>query len=328
MSNKNRRNRNNNNGPRREEVFADAELFATCSFKKFYKKNKKHSGWDSKKEAKKEFFDLLMEKFPTVVYWMLREGFKREPSIKQTADGILEKFADQDFIKRLTKKVSKGEEYRNIEFLPIFLREVIIRKSAENAKLKSEGKVDELQKLNPYTDLIDVLVGKKIKKLTKAGVNEDIARNVRMVIPCDNAMKYSTSWRLAAFFDVLYDASRTMEIPFDTIVKQVIPRDNWIDLIVIALLEKKERYGSLNESQKKFYVDVTNWVFKTMENMEKQDIDDILRIYVNGRRNDEKRGKDCNRRYSLSTLGEAEYKHIVACIKAMIMKDPSIEKYM
>lgn len=327
MSNKNKGNRNNN-APRREEVFSDAEIFATCSFKKFYKKNKKHSDWDSKKEAKKEYFELLMEKFPTVIYWMLREGFKRDPKIKEIADGILNKFEDQDFVKRLTKKVRKGEDYRNMEFLPIFMREVIIRVNAKNVKLKSEGKANEMTNLDPYFDLVDELTGKKIKKLEKAGVPFAIARNVRMVIPCDNAMKYSTSWRIAAFFDVLYDASKTMEIPFDTIVKQVIPRDNYIDLIVIALLEKKERYGTLTESQKKFYVDVTNWVFKTMENMENQDINDILRIYVNGRRNDEKRGRDCNRRYSLSTLGEAEYKHIVACIKAMIIKDPSIEKYM
>lgn len=111
---KNNRNRNNN-GPRREEVFNDAEIFATCEFKKFYKKNKKKSGWDSKKEAKKEFFDLLMEKFPTVIYWMLREGFKRDQKTKEIADGILDKFSDKDFVKRLTKKVQKGEDYRNLE---------------------------------------------------------------------------------------------------------------------------------------------------------------------------------------------------------------------
>lgn len=322
------RGRNNNNGPRREEVFADAEIFATCNFKKFYKKNKKKSDWDSKKEAKKEFFDLLMEKFPTVVYWMLREGFKRDPKIKEIADGILAKFADEDFVKRLTKKLKKGEEYRNQEYLPIFLREVIKRTSIHNAKLKSEGKTDEFVKLDPYFDLIEVINGKKVKKLVKAGVNEALAVNVRMVIPCDSVLKYSTSWRISELFDVLYDASKTTEIPFDTIVKHVVPKEQWTDLIVIALLEKKEMYGNLNDQQKKFYVDVTNWVFKTMENMESEDINEILRIYVNGRRNDEKRGRDCNRRYSLSTLGEAEYKHIVACIKAMIVKDPSIEKYM
>ena len=126
-------NRNRNNGPRREDVFNDAEIFATCEFKKFYKKNKKKSGWDSKKEAKKEFFDLLMEKFPTVIYWMLREGFKRDQKTKEIADGILEKFSDKDFVKRLTKKVQKGEDYRNLELFPIFLREAIKRTSEKNA---------------------------------------------------------------------------------------------------------------------------------------------------------------------------------------------------
>ena len=323
------KNRNrNNNGPRREDVFNDAEIFATCDFKKFYKKNKKKSGWDSKKEAKKEFFDLLMEKFPTVVYWMLREGFKRDQKTRDIADGILDKFADKDFVKRLTKKVQKGEDYRNLELFPIFLREAIKRTSQKNAKLRSEGKTDEMVKLDIYYDLVDELVGKKIKKLVRAGVNEDIARNLREIIPCENALRYSTSFRIKEVFDVLYDAAKTMEIPFDTIVKHVIPKEYWTDLIVISLLEKKEFYGSLNDSQKKFYVDVTNWIFKTMNEMETSDIQEILRLYVAGRKRDDANGRDCNRRYSLSTLGENEYKNIVTCIKAMIVKDPTIEKFM
>ena len=317
---KNNRNRNNN-GPRREEVFNDAEIFATCEFKKFYKKNKKKSGWDSKKEAKKEFFDLLMEKFPTVIYWMLREGFKRDQKTKEIADGILEKFSDKDFVKRLTKKVQKGEDYRNLELFPIFLREAIKRTSEKNAKLRSEGKTKEMVSLDIYYDLIDELVGKKIKKLVKAGVNKDIARNLREVIPCENALRYSTSFRIKEVFDVLYSAAKT-------IVKHVIPNEYWTDLIVIALLEKKEFYGGLNDSQKKFYVDVTNWIFKTMNEMEVQDIQEILRLYVAGRKRDDANGRDCNRRYSLSTLGENEYKNIVTCIKAMIVKDPTIEKFM
>ena len=321
-------NRNRINGPRREDVFNDAEIFATCDFKKFYKKNKKKSGWENKKEAKKEFFDVLMEKFPTVVYWMLREGFKRDQKTKEIADGILDKFADKDFVKRLTKKVEKGEDYRNLELFPIFLREVIRRANNKNKKLKSEGKEKEMVEISIYDDLADDLIGKKVRKLDKAGVNHDISRNVRMAIPCENALRYSTTFRIRAVFDILYDAASTMEIPFDTIVKHVIPKEYWTDLIVISLLEKKEFYGSLNDSQKKFYVDVTNWIFKTMNEMETSGIQEILRLYVAGRRRDDANGRDCNRRYSLSTLGENEYKNIVTCIKAMIVKDPTIEKFM
>ena len=111
-------------------------------------------------------------------------------------------------------------------------------------------------------------------------------------------------------------------------MKTMIPEDVWNKFILYALLERKEKYGSLDDKQKKFYMDVTNWVFSTMEDMDRSDIDDILSWYIDARRRDEKRGKDSNRRYSLSTLGENEYAHIVASIKAMLLNDASIEKYL
>lgn len=328
MSNKNK-NRNRDNS-RREEVFHDAELFSSYTFKRFWKKNKKECGWESKKEAKKVYFNALMDKFPSAMYWMLREGHKQDETSKTMAQGILDKFADQWFCERLLKKLSKGKlseklsEIRNIQYLPIYLREIIRATSVENEK----GDPKDAVPLDPYYNLISLILDKKVKKMVKDGISEQLAFNLRCVIPCDEILNFSSNYRVYTFFDMLYDASKENDIPFGTIMKSMIPRDQWNKFILFALLERKEKYGSLNDNQKKFYMDVTNWLFNTMENMDRDEIDEILGMYINERRRMDQRGKDSNRRYSLTTLGETEYPHIVASVKAMLLNDSSIEKYL
>lgn len=321
------KNKNKNNS-HREEVMKDAELFSMYTFKRYWKKNKKDSDWDGKKEAKKDYFAALMEKFPSAMYWMLREGYKQDELSKKLAQGIMDKFRDPWFCERLLKKIKKGEEYRNQQYLPIYLREIIRTSSVENEKHRAAGDASEIIPLDTYYELISVILEKKVRKMVKAGIDEQVAFNLRCVIPCDEILNFSSNFRIYSFFDVLYDAAKEKEIPFDKIMKTMIPEDAWNKFILYALLERKEKYGSLDDKQKKFYMDVTNWVFSTMEDMDRSDIDDILGWYIDARRRDEKRGKDSNRRYSLSTLGENEYAHIVASIKAMLLNDASIEKYL
>ena len=64
------------------------------------------------------------------------------------------------------------------------------------------------------------------------------------------------------------------------------------------------------------------------KDLKKEEIESIVKIYINGRRKDEAQGKDGNRRYALSSLSETDYPRINKVITAMIANDDNIKKYL
>ena len=95
----------------------------------------------------------------------------------------------------------------------------------------------------------------------------------------------------------------------------------------VALLERKERFSDLNESQKAFYLQVSTWCFDTLEKeLSKNEIVSILETYISTRKRDELNGRDGNRRYALSTLSEDDYPKLKKIINDMIITGRICEK--
>lgn len=306
---------------------ADVYAFAGSTFKE-YKKQYKKKEKISKKECKKYYFKALMQCFPAAVDWCLRHGYKNNDAIARMRDDIYMKIVDEDFIARLTKKVKAGETYRNLEFFPMIIREVLITSATLNKQALEKDPKAEVFELDDMYALSKLIMDKRMKRLMKAGISEDLAFNALSVIPNDAAFQYSPNYRINQFYNSLYECAKGTDVPFAKLMEVMFDEKRFTSFIVFALLERKEKFGTLTDNQKKLYLDITNWVFSYLETSSRSDIEYILTAYVKGRKNDDARGKDCNRRYALSSLSEQTYPHIVAVLKNMMMNDSSVSKYL
>ena len=127
----------------------------------------------------------------------------------------------------------------------------------------------------------------------------------------------------------MYTHAKTKEVPFQKIIDIILGEKYYPGIISFLLLERKEKFGNLDENQKKFYIQLTQWCFDTLEKeLSKREIRDTLTAYVNQRRRDELNGRDGNRRYVLSTLSETDYPKIKKIINEMIVQDESVRKYL
>ena len=111
-------------------------------------------------------------------------------------------------------------------------------------------------------------------------------------------------------------------------MKLVFKDEEYIgSVITFALLERKEKIATFSEGQKKLFNDITEYCFKKMENMSKDDIGSILKAYVENRQRDDKANRDTNRRYYISSLPENDFPKILKVVERMCSANEDIKKY-
>ena len=111
-------------------------------------------------------------------------------------------------------------------------------------------------------------------------------------------------------------------------MKVVFKGDDYVpSIITFALLERKEKISGFNDTQKKLFNSITEYCFKTMEDMKKDDIVAILKAYTEARKRDESQNKDTNRRYYISSLPESDYPRILKVVSKIIELDEDMKKY-
>ena len=64
------------------------------------------------------------------------------------------------------------------------------------------------------------------------------------------------------------------------------------------------------------------------KDLNKEEIEKVIKTYVTGRKKDESQQKDSNRRYALSTLSSDDYPRINKVIAKMVADDEGIKKYL
>jgi hypothetical protein len=314
----------------------DAEKAAWEYYKKFVKKQAKKDEWgdydvcDSKKEWKESFNTYLLDRLPTVIEFIIKDGHIKNDEIRNAKESCLANINDPKFIKYLTNEVEEGDNnIDNIKLLPVIAKEIIERAEAENVRRLNE---DANAKTYDESDLANLCVAickKKLKKLKKAGIDPRLAFDILCVYPHDDIMKYSPFYRVRMFYDTLYAHAQTEDIPFDAIMDNVVKSDRYSQFIAFALIERKDRILKFNESQMKLYSQITNWVFVTMDNMPKDETEAILKSYIAARRRDESNGTgDVPRRFALTTLLSEEFPNIVRVVNKIKSEDNGANRYL
>ncbi len=314
--------KNQNN--RRIKIPGDAREFAAATFKKY----KKHNDcFDSKKELKQSYNMYLIDLLPRTIEFLIRSGHIKSDEIQETKQAIYAKLVDEDFVKVLRKELKNGNDIDNIKLLPIIIKDILVLTEKENRELLAKDPNSKIYDMSDLIEISQLILKKRLKKFEKAGIDQTIAFDVLSVIPTPKALETSQTYRIHAFFEVLYEHAKAKAIPFAAIMNTLVD-DKWFQVfIAFALLERKDKFTNLTDAQKTFYLDVSNWVFSTMEKLSKDEIEAILRAFVAGRKRDEAQGRDSNRRHALSSLPEADYPRIIKMVNKLISEDDTIKKY-
>lgn len=310
------------------DVKKSVKHFANEKWEKFKKKNK--GCYSSKKEMKFEYYYSLLDDLPDVIDFFVKFGYLKNEEVQQLKQSCYDKLVDKDFIK-VIKKVLKDddEEIKNIKLLPIIIKDILQITERENRKLLAEDPNAKTYDLSDLVELSKMILKKRLKKMEKAGIESNMAFDLLSIIPCEKALGYSQKYRIHMVYNSLYEHSKTKTIPFANIMKVLVSRDYYPAFIAFALLERKEKFGDLTDSQKTFYLQVSTWIFDTMEKeLSRGEIEAIIRTFVGCRRKDESQGRDTNRRYALSTLSKDDYPKINKVLDNMVSADDTIKKYL
>lgn len=304
----------------------DARKLAKLTQKKF----KKESGdyYDSKKDLKKGYYAQIIEYLPESIQLLVRYGHLAE--VKETREAIYAKLTDREFVKYLKKDIKSGGEFDNMELLPNLIYDImkeaqraVEMELQENPDSKVEYDLDDL------VEISQLILKKKIKKLVKAGIDENVAFDVLSIIPDPEILKRSQYFHIRSLFTVLYEHAKKVEIDFSKLIKIILKgaEDYTGSVISFALLERKEKVANMTDGQRSLYQNITEWSLKTLEDMNKDEINNVLRYYVESRKRDESKNCDSNRRYYLSSLPSDDYPHITKAMERIVSRDESLKKY-
>lgn len=308
-------------------IHEDAQEFSKLSFKKY--KKKYGSDYDRKKECETGYYLYLFDLLPRTIEFVVKYGYIDNPEIQETKNGIYAKIVDEDFVKYLKKEIKGDNKIENIKWMPIIISDILKQTNKQNTEMLASDPNAKIYDMSDLVELSQLILKKRLKKFNKLAVDSNLAFDVLSVIPTDSVMNSSQNYRIATFMSVLYEHAKTEAIPFKSIMEILVGEEYYPIFIIFTLLERKEKFGQLNDSQKAFYLEVTNWIFDTMENqLSKEQLNEIIRVYINARKRDDAKNTDTNRRYQLSSLVEADFPKITAVVKRFISNDSSVQKYL
>lgn len=325
------RNRNNNGGD--TKIPGTVEDFAKMTLKK----HKKHYGeyFDSKKDLKRDYFDSLITNLPDTIDWLLRNKHKPQEKVQEIKNMCYAKFGGADgpeFNKYILKMIDKYgvDDIPNLEYLPIILSELIkeiLRYNEQQEAMGEDSAKDIVKSPDDLYELMNTILKKRLKKAEKKGIPSAAAFDLLTVMPVKDATKYSAFFRVKGVFDIMYLHAAQDSIPFELTVKFLFDKTDYKYVIGYALQERKDKYKTFNETQKKLFNDITSWCFNELEDMDKDDIRKILNDYIRVRKRDASQGKDSNRRYYISSLPDKDYPSIMKVVSELLRNEEN-KKYL
>lgn len=309
----------------------EVKEFGKMKYKKYKKENKEY--FDSKKELKENYYSALTYNLQYVIDFLVQKRHIQEDNVQDAKNKCYAQIAGEEgegFVKYLTKAYKNGDldGMQNIELLPILLYEMIAEINKQNQIRKSENPEAALYDPSDLYNLAELILKKKLKKFAKKEVNENLAFDLLCVVPCKKAMKYSQYFRIKSVFDLMYQHAAKEKVDFKKVIKLLFKGEYDIEIINYALQERKEKCEKFNASQKALFNDINEWVFNTLEDMNKDIIEDIISTYIKTRKRDASRGRDGNRRYFLSSLPETMYPRICKAVNKAKSQDASVSKYL
>ena len=282
----------------------------------------------TKKDAKKLFKEWRLEQMGDVIRFLIKCG--HIPEAGQAKEKIYEIIGDYDFIEAMKKDVKKGTELvADIDLFPIVAYDMI----RGGLKYKEEHPDDdkaEYDKLDELIELVKMINQKKIKKLVKKGINEDLAFDLCCVLPSPERLitPRGAIPRIKMMFLVIYEHAKAYDINIEAVFDTLLKHANLIPVLSFALLERKEKYLNFTDTQKEVFNKISIWVFDKMEDMDKEDIALILREYFNARKRDKAKNQDAARRYYIGSLPEDKYPRVLGVLKKMKENDETLEEFL
>ena len=305
----------------------DAKEFAKANLKRYKKQNGDY--FDSKKELRSSYEMYLIDLLPDTIEFVVKYGYINREEIQGVKTGIFQKLTDPDFCKVIKKELKNGNKIGNIKMLPIIIKEILLEAKKLNDAALAEDPNAKIYDMSDLVELSQYILKKKMKKFEKAGISSSLAFDVLSIIPYDKVLESSQFYRIHGLYDCLYQHAKSVSVPFETIMDILVGEDYYPVFITFALLERKEKFLKLTDSQKTLYLEISNWCFKVMEkDLNKDEVETIVKTYITARKKDESQGKDSNRRYALASLSVDDYPRISKVIRKMIADDESIKKYL
>ena len=318
--------KNKNGKPGGFKVPESAKKLANLNFKKFKKANKNY--YDGKKELMKAYFAQIIELLGEPIVLITRYGHLNE--MKEIKMAIYEKMTDPDFIKYFKKEIKSDLELDNLELVPYLINDMVRIASEQVAEDKATEGVDTEYDMTDLIEVSQLILKKRLKKMEKANVNAKLAFDVLSTIPDPSLLKRNQNHHIRKLFNVLYEHAKTVEVPFEKIIKIVLKggeEDYTASIITFALLERKVKIANFTDSQRKLFNDITEWLFKTMEEMSREEIVNILRNYAEIRKRDAAQNNDDNRRFYISSLPSEDYPKILRAVERVVERDETLKKF-
>ena len=294
-------------------------------FKKWRKDN---AFYESKKDARKAYYTEKLEWMgESVIPLLVSYGYRQE--VIEIKNDLYEGLSDPEFVKVATKAVKKGDGFENQSLYAVLVQDMA-EALAKQARVES-AKTGEtvVTDIDDMIELSKMVLEKKIKKAKKVGIDEATAFSVLSILPDTSILDIHNDNRCNKKFyfyrkliNCLYSLAKDKPlcVPVGEIIEFVFRKgDDFIpSFIVCAMLERKERYNSLNKTQQEVYDQLTTWAFSKLETYDKETITAALRLYYNWRKDDAANNRDSQRRYYVSSLPENEYPKTVACMNKII----------
>ena len=319
-----------NNGKNNIDVPKDVLRMSKITLKKF-KKKKVEEGEDfSKKELKKAYMDELIDYLPETIDFLLRYGGIQTNEMKDLRNSIYGKIADHKFIKYLTKQIKDDEDVGDIRLLPAIIRDIISEVKMQEEKDKQQNPNANISyDTSDILNLSQLILKKKIKKADKdLGIDPDVALDLLMVIPHKSMLKdRQINYRLRLFMNVLYEHAKTADINYESCLKLVGLNEYAQSVVVFNLLERRSKFNNFNENQQKLFIAINEWMLNQLEEMNRTDLESVLKLYTDLRKRDASQNRDEDRRYFLKSVPEDEFPNLKKVINHMIDSNGDIEKF-
>lgn len=259
------------------------------------------------KFGKEERLDYLAENLDRMVNFYVRRG-------RNEQEVIAEAFKKMNNMKtaKAFKKLAKLNK-KDGEFLPVGLP-VLLYAFVEN--IFQVAKSDEEKEiLSVYSDTIDLLLEKKIKKMVKkTGCTEALAKELLVKVPdkqfAPNEKSVAvatyricgTLYRLVEkpdFIDTTDGKHKNVQL-YRNIFKFLFEEDLVSNVAVNILLENKINSKDFKTKQKDVWNALTIFALSEIEGFNKKVIKELVKYYGDRRMNDDKKGRDQARRIVLS----------------------------
>jgi hypothetical protein len=245
---------------------------------------------------------LLYDHIPTIVELYIKKGHKSQDLVKE----LFDRMEDPKFAKTL-KRILKTPDASPVDFgMATVIADFLERRRQQ---------IDE-DLIEMYTDAIDKILKKRVKKISKkVNIEGDLIKELLVVVAEPTAISDPRFIGLyvSRMLRKLYAISRENEIGLEdhkTLKKlftALFGKEEINQVAINVLLERKDFIRNFNENQMAVWNLVTNFALEVLEKNEKKELKELVEYYITRRAKDAEKQRDSARRLQFAQISEEDY---------------------